>query len=244
MIFGAILAGGSGRRMGSGGIPKQFLMIGGKEIILHTVGNMLSYRGFDRLFILCPEDWVGKTRELIRSEFGDEGTGLIEVFPGGETRTETLMAAVSRTEELDSGDGIIVTHDAVRPFVSERMIRESVEKAMETGASVCAVPSVDTILVSASGKEVEGVPDRKTLFNAQTPQTFSVPKLRRLFCELSEEEKERLTDGTSIFTLRGEPVSIVMGESSNIKITYPADLIMAEAILEARGETRGGKERA
>ena len=243
MIVGAVLAGGSGTRMGSGPLPKQFLKIGGKEILLITLKNMLTYGGFQKLLVLCPEAWMERTEEIIGSGLDEEGCGKVEILPGGKTRTETLMKAVERTEELSAGEEtILVTHDAVRPFVTERMIRDSVESAREHGAAVAAVPAVDTVLESSDGKFVEGVPERGRLYKAQTPQTFRVSMLREIFDDLTEAEKERLTDGTSIFTMRGRPVAIVPGDSSNIKITYPADLAFAGAILAAEGEEPGRGE--
>ena len=237
MIIGAVLAGGSGTRMGSGALPKQFMKIGGKEILQVTVENMLTYREFSKLLILTPEAWIPHTEEILRAVTIRGQEGLLEIIRGGGTRTETLMNAVRRAEELSEGDDtILVTHDAVRPFVTERMIRESVEAARRCGASVAAIPAVDTVLESGDGKTVDKVPERNRLFNAQTPQTFLVSSLREIFDDLTEAEKDKLTDGTSIFTVRGFPVAIVPGSRSNMKITYPADLAFAEAVMESRRE--------
>ena len=242
IICGAVLAGGTGTRMGSGNVPKQFLKIGGKEILLHTVENMLSYEGFERLFVLCPEEWIPETESLIGRLPVGPAKDMIEVMAGGSTRTGTMMRAAFRAAELaGEGDAILLTHDAARPFVTRRMLAGSVETALKYGASAVAVPQVDTIFVSSGGKTVDEVPDRRTLFDAQTPQAFRVSKLIELFAGLSEDERAVLTDGAKIFVTRGEPVGIVPGEATNIKITYPADLITAEAILKAASETAEGK---
>ena len=235
MIVGAVLAGGTGTRMGKGAVPKQFLKIGGKEILLWTVENMLRYKGFDKLLVLCPAEWTGQAEALIGSLEDGDLRDRVEVLTGGATRTETLMRAAGRAAELaGADDAVLVTHDAARPFVTERVIAESAEAAAKYGASAVAVPQVDTIFESADGVTVDAVPDRRRLFDAQTPQAFRVSKLIELYGGLSEEEKEILTDGAKIFVTKGEPVGIVIGDTENIKITYPADLITAEAILQSR----------
>jgi 2-C-methyl-D-erythritol 4-phosphate cytidylyltransferase len=129
-------------------------------------------------------------------------------------------------------DTIIVTHDSVRPFVTHRIIEENIKYAQQNDACDTVIPATDTIVESLDGKLISSIPDRKLMYQGQTPQTFKAKKLRELYNSLSDQEKDILTDACKIMILKGEKVHLVSGEVYNIKITYPYDLTMAKAILE------------
>jgi 2-C-methyl-D-erythritol 4-phosphate cytidylyltransferase len=157
----------------------------------------------------------------------------IVVIAGGDTRNETLMNAIKFIDEegnLDD-DTIIVTHDAVRPFVTYRILKDNIEAAQRVGACDTAFPATDTIVRSEDGRLIVEIPDRSQLYQGQTPQSFRAKKLRSLYESLTDEEKAILTDAAKIFVMKGEDVEIVRGESFNIKITYPYDIKVAETIL-------------
>lgn len=232
MIYAAVLAGGTGSRMGRTDRPKQFLEIGGKPVIVHSAGRFLECGSVDRVIVMTPEEWCGYTEALLAEHFG---SGRITVAAGGPTRNETLMNAIQVIDEEGdlNDDTIIITHDAVRPFVTERMITENIEEVKKTGACETAFPATDTIIETEDGRFVSTVPDRSRLWMTQTPQSFRAKELRELYFSLSEEEKAVLTDAARIYIMKGRPVGIVMGDSSNIKITYAKDIRIAEAILES-----------
>lgn len=236
MIFAAILAGGSGTRMGNPDKPKQFLMLGGKPILAHTVEKFCVSGGFDQVIVLCPEAWVQQTEDIIKHYVA--AFDNIVVRAGGAVRNETIMNAIGYIEQqgkLDE-DTILVTHDAVRPFVTHRIIQENIDSAANTGACDTVVPATDTIVESTDGALISNIPNRSNYYQGQTPQSFNALKLKQLYNELSEEEKLVLTDACKIFTLKGEPVELVRGDVSNIKITYPHDMRVARAMMEDVGE--------
>ena len=231
-IFAAILAGGVGTRMQSAEKPKQFLEVGGKPIIIHTIEKFISIENFTKILVLTPADWVDYTRDLIEKYMGTESKVL--VLAGGEDRNETLMCALAYIEEhykVDA-DTILVTHDAVRPFVTERIIRENMEAAGRYGACGTAIPATDTIVQSRDGKYMHSIPDRSCMYQQQTPQSFRVTLLKETYALLNEEERKSLTDACKILVLKGVPVYMVMGDSCNIKVTYPSDLKVAEAFAK------------
>lgn len=230
MIYGVILAGGVGTRMGSEK-PKQFLNIGGKPVIIHTIEKFCLYSNFKRILVLTPKKWIGYTKDLIKKYIGE---APVEVIEGGQVRNETLMNAIRYIEEKDGidKDTIIVTHDAVRPFVTYRMIEENVEAAEKYGACDTVVPATDTIIASDDGETISSVPERKKLYQGQTPQSFKAQRLKEIYESLSQEEKDSLTDAAKIFVLGGEKVKLVKGETYNVKITYPYDIAVAEALLK------------
>ena len=231
MIYACILAGGIGSRMGSEK-PKQYINKGGKPIILHTAEKFCMCSEFRQILILCPEDWMEYTEGLIRKHIGEDSR--IRILPGGETRNDTIQNAITYIEsigELDE-DTVVVTHDAVRPFVTYRIIKENIEAAAEYGACDTVIPATDTIVESQSGDIISAIPDRSVLYQGQTPQSFKAIKLRELYHSLTEDEKSILTDAAKIFVMKNLPVKLVRGENSNIKITYPYDLTVAESLLK------------
>ena len=194
MIYGAVLAGGVGRRMGNAEKPKQFLTIGGKPIIVHTVEKFAVCTEFEKVIVLTPAKWIEHTRNILSKNIPD--MSKIVVIAGGDTRNETLMNAIRFIDEegnLDD-DTIIVTHDAVRPFVTYRILKDNIEAAERVGACDTAFPATDTIVRSEDGRLIVEVPDRSQLWQGQTPQSFKAKKLRELYESLTDEEKGILTD--------------------------------------------------
>ena len=231
MIYAAILAGGIGSRMASEK-PKQYINIGGKPIILHTIEKFCLCSEFEEILILCPKDWIEYTKGLIAKHISP--SDRIKVIEGGNTRNETIQNAISYIEasgNLDE-DTVIVTHDAVRPFVTYRIIKDNIEAAVNYGACDTVVPATDTIVASEDGDVISAIPDRSKLYQGQTPQSFNALKLQKLHRSLTEDEKDILTDAAKIFVIKGEPVKLVKGETYNVKITYPYDLTVAEGLLK------------
>lgn len=230
MIFGAILAGGTGSRMGIDK-PKQFLMLGNKPIIIHTIEKFLLCDKIDELYVGVHPDWVGYTEDLVQKYVHTEKT--IVLVPGGKDRNDTIFNIVDKIEEKHGEDDshIIVTHDSVRPFVTLRILNENVKAALKYGACDTVIGAVDTIVVSDDGTMITEIPNRAKMFQGQTPQSFKMSMLKQLYCELTEEEKAILTDACKICVVRNVPVKLVRGEVSNMKITTIDDMKMAQAML-------------
>lgn len=230
-IFGVVLAGGKGTRMGNVEKPKQFMEIGGKPIMIHTIEKFAVYPEFEKIIVLSPKQWIPHTRDIIARYIKNHEN--IVVIEGGSTRNETIMNAVRYIEEnhrLDD-DTIIVTHDSVRPFVTHRILEENILYAKQYGATDTVIPATDTIVESLDGGCITNIPDRSVMYQGQTPQSFHAKKLRELYEALTDEEKEILTDACKILVMKGEKVHLVDGEVFNIKITYPYDIRVAKSIL-------------
>lgn len=235
MIFAVILAGGTGSRMGSTDMPKQFLEIKGKPILNHTIEKFLPNTQFEKIIVLSPKAWIGHTKEIIRKHTGN--SDKITVIEGGVTRNETIMNAIRYIEGqygLDD-DTIIVTHDSVRPFLTHRIIEENIQAARQYGACDTVIPATDTI-VEGDGSAITAIPDRRRMYQGQTPQSFQAKLLRDAYDSLSDEEKDILTDAAKIMVMKGKQVRLVQGETFNIKITYPYDLKIARSLLDEETE--------
>ena len=162
----------------------------------------------------------------------------IEVLEGGPTRNETIMNAIRYIEaqgDLDD-ETIIVTHDSVRPFVNHRILEENIRFAREYGACDTVMPATDTIVESTDAEAITNIPNRKFMYQGQTPQSFRAKKLKEEYEALTDEEREILTDACKIMVLKGHHVHLVQGEVSNIKITYPYDITVAKALLGLESE--------
>ncbi len=232
MVFSVILAGGTGNRMGNTDKPKQFLTIKDKPIIIHTIEKFLSEPKFEKIIVLSPSMWIDHTKRIITRYIGE--CDKIAVIEGGDTRNETIMNSIDYIEKnytLDD-DTIIVTHDSVRPFVTHRIIKENIEAAKTFGACDTVIPATDTIVESINGNTISDIPERKNMYQGQTPQSFKAKNLRELYRSLTDTERDILTDAAKILVMKGQNVHLVQGETYNIKITYPYDLKIARSLLE------------
>ncbi len=232
-VFSLVLAGGIGSRMGNNDKPKQFLMACGKPIIIHTLEKFCNHGGFKKIIVLCPSKWVSYAKDIIQKYLVDY-TNCIVVINGGVNRNDTIMSGINyiKNNYNLNDNTIIVTHDAARPFINNRIIDENIEITLKYGAATTAVPATDTILYCPGKKTVENVTDRSALYMCQTPQTFYAKKLYELYNKLSDTQKEQFTDVSGIFAMNNLPVGIVQGEMYNFKLTYPNDLAVAEEYIK------------
>ncbi len=232
MIFAVVLAGGVGSRMGNAEKPKQFLTIGGKPVLIHTIERFFVHPGFEKVIVPCVKEWKAYTSNLVEKYFPDQDR--IVVIEGGSTRNETIMNAIDYIDQAGqlNEETIIVTHDSVRPFVTSRMIDDNIEAVKKYGACNTVNPATDTIVESQDGKVISNIPDRRQMFQGQTPQSFHAVTLKKAYESLTEEEKEILTDACKILVMKQVPVAMVLGEVYNIKITYPYDMRVAESLLK------------
>ena len=231
MIFGAVLAGGIGSRMNMADMPKQFLMLGSKPIVIHSVEKFLMCSRFDKIYIGVHPDWVLHMRDLLEKYNLD--TERLICVPGGTDRNSTLFNIINNIKENygNDDDNIIVTHDSVRPFVTSKIIEENIDAALNFGACDTVVSATDTIVMSENGRVISSVPNRKFMYQGQTPQSFKVNLLSDLYNDLSDEEKTTLTDACTICVVRNYPVHLVEGSVSNFKITTVPDYKIAQAMV-------------
>ena len=232
MIYAGILAGGKGTRMGNVPMPKQFLLLNNRPIIVHTVEKFLLNNKLNKIIIATPKEWINHTKDILKKYEID--LPKIEVVQGGSDRNGSIMNIVSYIEETFglNADDILVTHDAVRPFLTHRIIEQNIEEGLKHASVDTVIEAVDTIVESEDGEFISSIPVRSSMFQGQTPQTFNIEKLKELYYTLTADEKEILTDACKIFALKGEKVKLLRGEIFNIKVTTPYDLNVANAILQ------------
>ena len=245
-----IVAAGKGQRMeGAAGLAKQFLPIGGEPILLHTLKAFERSESVNEIVLVTRPEFRVQCEDLIQQQHIQKVTAVV---PGGKERQGSvwngLQAAAPHTET-------VLIHDAVRMFVTQAMIRESVQEARKHGASVVAVPAKDTIKqvilhhdnspdhpsASLEGLFVEKTFDRSILWQIQTPQTFRFELIRRLH-EQAAELNLQVTDDAMLAEHFGHAVKIVPGSYRNIKITTADDLLIAEAFWRDERKDTGVME--
>ncbi len=231
MIIAAIVAGGSGSRMG-GGLPKQFMELEGVPVIVRTVRAFLMHSSVDAAVIGINPSFYDYAKALPGL---NDPSGRIHITKGGADRNSTIENIISYSlSELNCSDrDIVLSHDAVRPFVSLRMISDSID-AMES-CEICttAIPESDTVAAADDNMNVYDFPERSRLYRVQTPQTFRIGTFRAVWSSLTAGEKARATDVCSLYRQKGYCVKLIKGELTNIKLTYPEDVYFAQSILRS-----------
>jgi len=223
-----ILAAGSGSRTGLS-TPKQFLLLGGKTVLEHSVQTFCNHPGIDQVVIVTATEFIGKVQDIVKA---NNWTKVTAVLPGGKERFDSSLAAVRHFS--NKPDLVMLFHDAARPLVSERIISDAL-KAMETYNAVdVAIPTVDTIVqCDAQGTHMESIQNRSLLWRMQTPQGFRQKTIQEAYRIALQDPHFTATDdcGTVLRYLPQEKVGIVRGSERNIKLTYADDLSLLEFLL-------------
>lgn len=216
-----IVAGGTGQRMGTA-LPKQFLAIEGKSILLHTIGQFVTAYADINFIIVLPGDYIQDGKALITS------SGLSQSFQfvaGGDTRFQSVKNGLAQADPAS----IVFVHDAVRCLLTPDLIQRCYQQAVEKGSAIPAVSSTDTIRILEGTQH--HVVDRANVMMIQTPQTFNAALLMKAF---DQAYQPSFTDEANVLEASGKEVYLIEGEYENIKITRPLDLAIAEYILAKR----------
>ncbi|MBO5372841.1 MAG: 2-C-methyl-D-erythritol 4-phosphate cytidylyltransferase [Lachnospiraceae bacterium] len=230
MNIAIIFAGGSGVRMGAG-IPKQFLEINGKPILIHTLQLFQYHDKIDKIYLSVLEQYIPYVQELI-----DEYRlrKVVKVIPGGETAQDSIYNALKTAEAENPEDSIVLIHDGVRPFVSYEVISDNIESVKQHGNGITCTACYETIMISKNGESVDTVPYRKETFAAQAPQSFYLKDIIAAHdvVRASETGYENMVDACTIIRSQGIKAHMVMGNRGNIKVTTPEDVYMFRALLQ------------
>lgn len=219
--YAILVAGGKGLRMGSD-IPKQFLPLRGRPVLMHTIDVFRRTYPDIHIILVLPREQQDYWRQLC----GQHGYDVeLCVADGGETRFHSVRNGLSQIP--DGARGVVGVHDGVRPFVSPETIRRCYEAAEECGAVVPVVPVVETVRqVLADGSSM--TVDRNAYRLVQTPQTFDIQLLKKAY---GQPFDPFFTDDASVVEAMGHPIKLVEGNNENIKLTNPADLKLAEGMV-------------
>lgn len=215
-----IVAGGTGTRM-KGNVPKQFINIAGKPVIVHAIDNFLKYDDQIKVIVVSHKDLKEELKNILSQYFPKR---TIDIADGGETRFHSVNNGLKMITETD---GVVAIHDAARPLVSLNTIRNCFETAVQKGNAIPAVAVFESLRVLESGtnKAVK----RSDYKIVQTPQCFKLALIKKAF---EQTYNESFTDDATVLEQTGEKINLVEGNIENIKITTSEDLIIAESFLK------------
>ena len=227
-MVAVVLGGGTGTRFGAA-LPKQLLTLSGKTLVEHCVATFAASPGIDEILLVMPPAYHDEAKRLV-------GGQVSAIIAGGATRSDSVRNALAhigaRHEQAETG---VLIHDAARPLVTKQIIADCLQALKDHDAIGTAVPTSDTILAVENGV-IAHVPPRETLYRAQTPQCFRLATIAKAHALAAADPSFTPTDdcGVVLRYLPDTPVHVIPGSESNIKVTYPADLAIAEALLKAR----------
>jgi 2-C-methyl-D-erythritol 4-phosphate cytidylyltransferase len=213
-----VLAGGIGRRIGRP-VPKQFLLLGGKPLLIHVLEKARSIAEIEHVVITCPADHLDATRELVANH---RMGAKFECVVGGASRQESALKGLQALGEVDS----VIIHEAVRPLVSVADFRRLMDAEDENAMFGLAIP----FTVLKGHDYIEGLLERDELVNVQLPQKFNREKLLAAHEAAAADGREFTEDASLFYEYAKEPVRILPGIEHNIKITVPTDTVTAEAV--------------
>lgn len=211
-IGAVLLMGGEGRRFG-GDVPKQFQLLFNKKLYCHALDTFFAVDLFDEIILVCHPNWM------------DISYNGVKVVAGGATRQESSYRGIQAFQASD----IVLIHDAVRPFVTEQILRENVAGAIEWGAVNTCVPSMDTLVHAPGGKKIDSIPQREEYLRGQTPQTFRREWILEAHERAIRDGVCNASDDCRLVLRMGRPVHVVAGEERNFKITSEFDLLLAKS---------------
>ncbi len=225
-MVAVVLGGGVGQRLGAG-TPKQLLRLGGRTLIEHCVTAFEQAPGVDEILVVMAGGYVGQVETLLAGF-----RKVSAVIEGGVTRSDSTRVALAAIARAQPGEAGVLLHDAARPLVDGRIIADCVASLRVHDAAGVAVPASDTMVVTENGV-MESMPRRETLLRCQTPQCFRLSVITQAHELAAADPDFAPTDdcGVVLRYLPDVKVHIVEGSERNIKITYPQDLAIAEALL-------------
>lgn len=229
-----IFAGGKGARMKmNGDIPKQFLEINGKSIIIHTLEKFERNEDVDDIVIVCIESWIS----VLERQVKDCGLKKVsKILAGGETGFDSRMIGIKHMYETkQSEDDIVLIHDGVRPFISNELISENIKVAKERGNAITIAKATETV-VYTDNINSNHILDRDNCSFARAPQTFKICDVYKHYFRALKDDKTHLIDSASVALYYGDKLNFVVGPQENIKITTPIDFYAATGIYNSKDE--------
>ncbi len=218
--YAIIVAGGSGSRMHSA-IPKQFLLLNGLPVLMHTINAFHHSQTQPQIIVVLPADSHEYWDELCKTHGFDITHQLIS---GGETRFHSVKKGLSL---IDDEDAVVAIHDAVRPLIGKEIIDESFDCAEQYGNAIVAVKSRDSVRQIKDNRSTSLTRDE--IYLIQTPQTFQIEQLRQAY---QQSYSPNFTDDASVVEQTGVNINLIGGSHQNIKITFPEDIAIAEFLLK------------
>ena len=232
MNIGVIFAGGVGTRMKTTGKPKQFLMVHGKPIIVHTIEIFQNHPEIDGIICVCVADWIDYMEEL-KYRYRLDKIG--KIVPGGETGQLSISNGLKAAAECYGlQDNIVLIHDGVRPLISAETISANIDSVKQYGSAITSVPAQETVIVVDDNEQVQEIVDRSHARLARAPQSFYLKEILEAQETAIAQGLTNMTDSSTLMKHFNKKLVTIPGEKNNIKITTPEDFYTFRALYDAK----------
>lgn len=238
MNIALIFAGGSGVRMNTKGIPKQFLEVNGAPIIIHTLEHFEYHPEIDAICVVCIEDWIDRLHKYLKRF---EIKKVVAVVPGGHDGQESIRNGLYCICEKCGvyDDTIVLIHDGVRPLINDQVITDNIANVKQFGSAVTVVPATETVVNITDDRKILGVMDRSHCYIARAPQSYYLKDILTAHEQaLKDGIASQMVDSASLMTHYGHELAIVEGPIENIKVTTPTDFYTCRAYLQKKEDSQ------
>lgn len=225
-----IFAGGSGARMGAG-LPKQFLEVNGKPIIIHTLDIFEEHPEIDEIYVACKEDYIKKLQKLVKKHMISK---VMDIVPGGTSGQDSIYNALTAAKKDNTDNSVVLIHDGVRPCITKELIDDVLVSVKQYGSAITCSAMYETPVISHDGTTVDEVPPRAPFYTAQAPQCFYLGDILDAHAVMRKQNPDYtgVVDSCTMMKMLGKDVKIVVGPRGNIKVTTPEDLYTFRAMIE------------
>lgn len=230
MNYALIFAGGTGQRMNSKSLPKQFLSVHGKPIIVHTMLHFENCSAIKGIVVVCYSPYIKKLQTLIASYNFKK---VLAVVPGGDCGQQSIFNGLRAISEHAADDDIVLIHDGVRPLIDKKVIMDNIECVKNSGNAVTVSKAIETVITADNG-DVTAIENREKCYYAKAPQSFYFKDIYGCHLRAIEENKHDFIDSATMMQYYGHRLHTVLGPSDNIKITTQMDFFMFKGLLDAR----------
>lgn len=232
MNTAVIFAGGTGKRMNTKSVPKQFLELHGKPVIIYTLEKFDNHPEIDQIVLVCLEPWIPYAKKLL-AKF--QITKVVDVIPGGKTGQESIYNGIVAAHHYSSSaSDIVLIHDGVRPMIDEDTITSCLSCVRKNGNAVTTTPAIETIFVNGQDGRVGDIFNRSKCTMARAPQCFYLKDIYAAHQKAIAEGKTDFIDSAMLMQYYGANLYTVDGPVENIKITTPMDFYLFRAMLDAK----------
>ena len=231
MTTALLFAGGVGRRMNTKALPKQFLQINDKPIIIHTIEQFDNHPEIDSICVVCVEDWLEHLKSLLE-EFKVKKVRY--VVGGGDTALNSQYNGLKAISNNLSADDIVLIHDGVRPIIDAKLISECIASVKEYGSGICVAPATETIIRADEDGFIKSTVLRSECMLARAPQCFYTKDILEVHEQSIKDNNHDHVDSATMMLAYGKNLHIVSGPAENLKVTTPVDFYICKALLDAR----------
>lgn len=234
MLYIGILAGGE-KRIGKNNFPIQFMKLGNKPLIVHTIEQFLMNKNQKKIIVVVPENHLVYAEDLLFKYIDKEN---IHIITGGADKSKSIKK-IADYIEMEFGieeNDILINHDAIRPFITQRIIEDNISLSKNYEAISTVMPTIDTVIYSEDGIVVSDVPNTGNVFIEQTPLTFNLQKFKEFIDNIPMNEWKDEIDLPRLYTKKDKKFHLIRGEFFNNKLSTEYDLEVASALIKERGK--------